>query len=96
MNVTDAINRIGVKADDLNARETRMGMPALHEADVSWPSFGRELQARLNLVGLQTCQVGRPSMAALESLGAWVVVSMLALDAAEIMDVTTGTEGLAA
>lgn len=73
-----------------------MGFPALHEADVSWPSFGRELQARLSMVALQTCNAGRPSMNALETLGAWVVIAMLALDAAEAVDVASGDDGTVA
>ena len=92
MIITDALDRIGCTTDNLNAREVRTGLPALHEADVSWPAFGRELQARLGMVALQTCRDGRPSMEALEALGAWVVLSMLALDTAEVIGITVGTE----
>ena len=95
MIVSEALTRIGVTVDNLNAREQRTGLPSLQDADVSWPALGRELQARLGLVALQTLRDGRPQMRSLDALGAWVVVCQMALAAAEELDVTTG-EGLAA
>jgi hypothetical protein len=96
MNVPGAVNRIGLVVDAMNGRERGMGFPELQDADVSWLAIGRELHARLNHVALQTCRDGRPQMDALEALGAWVVIAMLALDAAETVDVTAGNEDLVA
>lgn len=96
MTARQAARRIETRLQYLNMAERRTGLPNLEAGDQSWPSIHREIQLRLGRTGMETVRDGRPSMASLEALGAWVLVAMQILDDHETADVASGGEGIAA
>lgn len=93
MLIQDAMGLIARKLDQLNDRHLMTGgRVALQREDMSWRDRALDLHHRVGLVWLEAEQGERPSMDHVLSLGAAVLAFVLALDAAEVVDVASGGE----
>lgn len=85
----DAADRIIARLEKFNRIEAGCGLPTLESADHTWMERVHELHMRVGALGAARHDM-RPSMSDLESLGAWVVATMIAVDEAERVDVASG------
>jgi hypothetical protein len=89
----DALSAIARKLDALNASETRMGLPALEDADWEWERRTMELQRRVQRIVHRAEDGRRPDEEMLTSIGAHVLAYLVALHRAELTDVASGDDG---
>ena len=92
MTAHQAAQRALARLAKLNRVESGCGLPRLEDADMSWPERVHELHMRVGTLGAARHDM-RPAISDLEALGAWVLASMVAVDAAEHADVTSGDAG---
>lgn len=92
MNRADALRDLGDASAAIDARQERLGLPSLADADLTWIERTLEIHLRAQALLNAALQGHRPTDELLDGLGAHVLAVKRAVARAEDARIDTGQE----